>query len=86
MSAGNRPALGRGHEPLHQPLGHAFLNAVLYLDWDRVGFDYPLVPCAVNCYGRTLTGTHGYLASLAKPVWSIGEPISSSSGPVPRRS
>jgi hypothetical protein len=56
------------YQPLHDPLGHAFLNAVLYLDWDRAGFDYPLVPCAVNCYGRTLTGTHGYLASLLKPL------------------
>jgi hypothetical protein len=41
---------------------------VLYLDWDRQGFSYPLVPCSVNCYGRTLTGTHGYLASLAQPL------------------
>ncbi|HEY7066335.1 MAG TPA: extradiol ring-cleavage dioxygenase [Chloroflexota bacterium] len=56
------------YRPLHATLGHAFLNAVLYLDWDRRGFDYPLVPCAVNAYGRTLTGTHGYLASLAQPL------------------
>jgi hypothetical protein len=56
------------YKPLHEPLGHAFLNTVLYLDWERAGFDYPLVPCAVNCYGRTLTGTHGYLASLERPL------------------
>jgi hypothetical protein len=56
------------YRPLHEPLGHAFVNAVLYLDWDRQGFSYPLVPCTVNAYGRLLTGTHGYLASLAKPL------------------
>ena len=56
------------YRPLHAPLGHAFVNAVLYLDWDRRGFAYPLVPCTVNCYGRTLTGTHGYLSSLDKPL------------------
>jgi hypothetical protein len=40
----------------------------MFLDWDRGGFDYPLVPCAVNCYGRMLMGTHGYLPSLAQPL------------------
>ena len=25
-------------------LTHAFLNALLYLDWDRKGFDYPVIP------------------------------------------
>jgi hypothetical protein len=48
------------YAPLHYPgLAHAFLNAVLYLDYDRTGFDYPLIPIALNCYGRRLIGNHG---------------------------
>ena len=40
------------YKPLHHPLGHAFANAVLYLDYDRKGFPYPIIPFAINCYGR----------------------------------
>ena len=47
------------YKPLHIGLGHAFVNSVLYLDWDRRGFPYPLVPFTVNAYGRHLTGTQG---------------------------
>ncbi len=35
-------------------LGHAFLRTVLYLDYDRKGFNYPIVPFHVNCYGSDL--------------------------------
>jgi hypothetical protein len=56
------------YKPLHASLGHAFLNGVLYLDWDRRGFDYPLVPCTVNSYGRQLIAAQGYMASLANPL------------------
>jgi len=56
------------YQPLHKPLGHAFLNTVLYLDWDRRGFDYPLVPCAVNCYGRQIIAVRGYMPSLDSPL------------------
>ena len=44
------------YKPLHHPLGHAFTNAVMYLDYDRKGFDYPIVPFAINCYGRQGAG------------------------------
>ena len=40
------------YKPLHHELGHAFLNTLLYLDYDRKGFPYPVVPFQVNCYGR----------------------------------
>ncbi len=41
------------YKPLHyQELTHAFMNTLLYLDYDRTGFDYPVVPFHVNCYGR----------------------------------
>ena len=47
------------YKPLHHPLGHAFANSVLYLDYDRKGFDYPVVPFAVNAYGRWLISGGG---------------------------
>ena len=47
------------YRPLHHNLGHAFLYSVLYLDWDRKGFDLPIVPFTVNAYGRHLTGSQG---------------------------
>jgi hypothetical protein len=47
------------YKPLHHPLGHAFANSVLYLDYDRKGFPYPTVPFAVNAYGRLLIGSRG---------------------------
>ncbi|MFC3711225.1 hypothetical protein ACFOMD_01490 [Sphingoaurantiacus capsulatus] len=40
------------YKPLHDPLGHAFTNGIIYLDYDRQGFDYPVLPFAINCYGR----------------------------------
>jgi hypothetical protein len=35
-------------------LGHAFTRTIEYLDWDRQGFDYPIVPFHVSCYGEDL--------------------------------
>jgi len=59
-----------GYKPLHIGLGHAFANSVLYLDWDRVGFFYPLVPFTVNAYGRHLTGSQG-----VPPTPSMGQKL-----------
>ena len=54
------------YEPLHHPgLPHAFLNAVLYLDYDRTGFDYPVVPIQVNCYGPYVIAHKGFMSKLA---------------------
>lgn len=51
------------YEPLHHPgLAHSFLNSVLYLDYDRRGFDYPVVPVAVNCYGRKVISDRGFIS------------------------
>jgi hypothetical protein len=48
------------YKPNHgDGLGHAFLNTALYLDWDRKGLPYPLLPFSTNCYGRPLTKLHG---------------------------
>jgi len=38
-------------------LAHSFNNTVLYLDYERRGFDYPIVPFHVNCYGNQLMST-----------------------------
>jgi hypothetical protein len=48
------------YRPLHEPgLAHAFMNTLLYLDYDRQGFDYPIVPFAVNCYGSKVISNRG---------------------------
>lgn len=53
------------YEPLHEPeLSHAFIKTLLFLDWDRKGFPYPVLPMAVNCYGRSLFKAKGGLAAL----------------------
>ena len=49
------------YKPLHHPLGHAFTNAIMYLDYHRKGFDYPIVPFAINCYGRRVLAQRGGL-------------------------
>ena len=52
------------YKPLHHPLGHAFTNAVFYLDYDRRGFNYPIVPFAINCYGRKVVSQRGGLPNF----------------------
>jgi hypothetical protein len=54
------------YRPLHHPgLAHAFLNAVLYLDYDRRGFDHPVVPVSINCYGRRIVSHRGFISRWA---------------------
>jgi hypothetical protein len=45
-------------------LPHAFINTVLYLDYDRNGFPYPVVPFHVNCYGSSVIAKRGSTAHL----------------------
>ncbi len=40
-------------------LAHAFINTILYLDYDRRGFPYPVVPFHVNCYGSSVIRERG---------------------------
>ena len=48
------------YKPLHQQgLGHAFVNTLLYLDYDRNGFNYPVIPFSVNCYGSNIIRNQG---------------------------
>lgn len=52
---------------------HAFVNTLLYLDYDRAGFDYPIVPMSVNCYGSSVISRQGGMASFAE-IRAAGEP------------
>jgi hypothetical protein len=48
------------YKTLHQELiAHAFLNTLLYLDHDRRGFAWPVIPFHVNCYGSEVLKTRG---------------------------
>jgi hypothetical protein len=64
------------YKPLHyQELTHAFINTLLYLDYDRVGFDYPVLPFHVNCYGRdVLRPRVRFSAKAAAPAEAIVPP------------
>jgi hypothetical protein len=70
------------YKPLHHPLGHAFANAIFYLDYERKGFAYPIVPFAINCYGRKVLAQKGGL-----PVFDreIADEDFDPPGPTPRR-
>jgi hypothetical protein len=68
-------------------LSHAFTRTVLYLDYDRKGFPYPVVPFHVNCYGSHLRvpkkdiqelGVESFLPPPSPPPWrcyDIGKEI-----------
>jgi hypothetical protein len=45
-------------------ISHSFLGTLLYLDYDRTGFDIPVVPFHVNCYGSTVVRSHGGMGHL----------------------
>ena len=48
------------YKPLHEDgLGHAFANTLLFLDLDRQGFNYPVLPMAINCYGSAVIRNRG---------------------------
>ncbi len=69
------------YKPLHHPgLAHAFLNAVLYLDYDRRGFPYPVVPVQINCYGRAVVSYKGFASPWAERGRQLDPP-----SPTPRR-
>lgn len=53
------------YDNLHfEGIGHAFMNTVMYFDYDRTGFDVPVVPIQVNAYGRNVIRNHGGSAAL----------------------
>ena len=70
------------YKPLHHPLGHAFTNAVMYLDYARKGFTYPIVPFSINCYGRRVLAQRGGLPTFDRVV---SEDDLDPPAPTPRR-
>jgi hypothetical protein len=71
------------YRPLHEPgLAHAFINTLLYLDYDRQGWPYAVLPVAVNCYGsRVIRNRGGILPQLANGKELDADPP----GPSPKR-
>lgn len=69
------------YRPLHHPgLPHAFLYGILYLDYDRKGFPYPVVPFQVNCYGQLVISHRGFARRFADNRKPLDPP-----SPTPRR-
>ncbi len=54
------------YQPLHHQLGHAFLNTLLFMDYDRRGFPYPVLPFQINCYGRKVIAQEAGVRSLSE--------------------
>jgi Catalytic LigB subunit of aromatic ring-opening dioxygenase len=68
------------YRPLHHSgLAHAFMNTQLYLDYDRVGFPWPLVCMPINCYGRRVIAARGFCKPFGEPM-ELDPP-----SPTPRR-
>lgn len=66
----------------HVGLAHAFINTLMYLDYDRKGFDIPIVPVAVNCYGSKVISNRGGI--LPHKVNGVPLPLDPP-GPSPKR-
>jgi hypothetical protein len=43
-----------------------FLNTLLFMDYDRKGFPYPVLPFQVNCYGRRVVAQQAGVRSLSE--------------------
>jgi len=65
----------------HEGLGHAFMNTVIYFDYDRTGWDYPIIPVQINAYGRNVIKNRGGSASLFVTEEREFDPP----GPTPKR-
>ncbi len=79
--------LGYGFDPAysyslpHQDyLGHAFANTLLFLDHERKGWPYPIVPFAINAYGSALIREKGGLDGAGSDDAEMDPP-----GPSPKR-
>jgi hypothetical protein len=49
-------------------LAHSFNNTVVYLDYERREFPYPILPFHVNCYGNQLLQSAGASAERSPPA------------------
>ena len=55
-------------------LPHAFINAMLLLDYDRRGLPWPVVPFHVNCYGSSTISKKGAFAHIEGTGSEIPDP------------
>jgi hypothetical protein len=55
-------------------LGHAFINTVLYLDYDQIGWAFPTVPIHVNAYGTDVVRNRGDVAHLFSQTPALPDP------------
>ncbi len=57
------------YKPLHHgSVAHAFTNAILYLDYQRTGYDHPTICFPLNCYGRRVVSSRGFISRFADAV------------------
>jgi hypothetical protein len=57
------------YRPLHhESLAHSFMNTILFLDYERDGFEHAVLPFAINCYGRTVVSRRGFMAPFGEDV------------------
>ncbi len=71
----------RVHDPEGDQLGHAFNFTLAYLDYDRAGWPYPIVPLAVNAYGSGIIRNRGLVSHLFNAEEAEADPPA----PSPRR-
>lgn len=69
----------------NEPFPHAFANTVMYLDYHRKGFPYPILPVSVNCYGRSVVSRRGALARFAEIDEIAKKGSFDPPGPTPKR-
>jgi hypothetical protein len=68
-------AMPYAYKLLHSPtLAHGFNYTALYLDLDRQGFPYPIIPFHVNCYGSAVISSAGAFAHLFEEPVENGLP------------
>jgi hypothetical protein len=73
------------YQPRHHPnFSHAFLNTILLLDYDRTGFDYPVIAFPVNCFGSRVISGRGFRRALDDVRNGTG-PTPDPPGPTPQR-
>ena len=83
---GEKIDVAYSYKPLHYEggLSHAFHRVPLYLDYDRKGWNYPMVPLAVNCYGSRVLINRGGAYPVGKPI-ELAEGDLDPPGPSPDR-
>jgi hypothetical protein len=62
------------HYPDAEGLGHAFNYTMVYLDYDRKGWPYPIVPVAINAYGSAIIRNKGLVSHLFENAGAESDP------------